>query len=128
MVFKKHFTLDEAREYLPWLRESFSRIREIITEMRSIGFNIYMGNFIPGFNPDTLEPYPRRYNDLLDILDEINEEGIEIKDLEKGLIDFPALRTNGDEVYLCWLADENDIRYWHSLEGGFKGRRPVEEF
>jgi hypothetical protein len=127
-IFSKHFTLDEARNHMPWLRNRFSQIHGIVRELRSVGFNIYRGNFIPGFNPDTLEPFPERYHDLLEILESINREGIEVKDLEKGLIDFPAIRSNGDEVYLCWLIEEKDIRYWHSLEGGFKARRPVEEF
>jgi hypothetical protein len=58
---------------------------------------------------------------------ELNERGIEIKDLDKGLIDFPHLRANGEEVYLCYMLGEKTILAWHSLEGGFPGRRPISE-
>ena len=58
---------------------------------------------------------------------ELNERGIEIKDLDKGLIDFPALRANGEEVYLCYMLGEETILAWHPLEGGFAGRQPITE-
>ena len=53
--------------------------------------------------------------------------GVQIKDINSGLLDFPAWR--GDrEVCLCWKYGENDIRFWHETDAGFAGRRPIEEF
>jgi hypothetical protein len=54
----------------------------------------------------------------------IRELGGIVKDPQAGLVDFPALRE-GEEVLLCWRVDEDEIRYWHSLEGGFAGRREL---
>ena len=54
--------------------------------------------------------------------------GIEIKGLEIGLIDFPALRENGDEVLLCWKLDEEDIEFWHPIDEGYKGRKHIDDF
>lgn len=54
----------------------------------------------------------------------IHELGGVVKDPESGLVDFPALRE-GDEVLLCWQVGEDEIRYWHSLEDGFAGRREL---
>ena len=49
---------------------------------------------------------------------------IVLRDLDRGLIDFPAIR-DGEEVYLCWIDGEADIGYWHELDAGFRGRRPL---
>ena len=61
---------------------------------------------------------------LAKLVDEINERGVEVKDLETGLIDFPALR-NGETVLLCWQLGEDEIAFWHRVEDGYAGRRPL---
>ncbi len=53
---------------------------------------------------------------------ELSEAGIQVKDLEAGLVDFPHLRQ-GEEVFLCWKLGEETIGYWHELESGFAGRK-----
>ncbi len=58
---------------------------------------------------------------------ELAEDGIFLKDADQGLIDFPHVRDNGEEVYLCWIAGEDDILFWHRLEDGFAGRQPIED-
>jgi hypothetical protein len=52
--------------------------------------------------------------------------GITLKDIDRGLVDFLGTR-NGREIYLCWRYGEDDIEYWHELNSGFAGRRPVDE-
>jgi hypothetical protein len=54
----------------------------------------------------------------------IQELGVLVKDLDRGLIDFPALRGD-EEVLLCWEIGEDEVAYWHGLEEGFAGRRPL---
>jgi hypothetical protein len=54
----------------------------------------------------------------------IQELGVLVKDLDRGLIDFPALRGD-EEVLLCWEVGEDEVEYWHGLEEGFAGRRPL---
>ena len=61
---------------------------------------------------------------LAKLVDEINEHGAEVKDIETGLIDFPALR-NGETVLLCWQLGEDEIGFWHRADDGFAGRRPL---
>ncbi|HET7571801.1 MAG TPA: DUF2203 domain-containing protein [Gaiellaceae bacterium] len=58
------------------------------------------------------------------VVDEIAAHGAEVKDLDEGLIDFPALRR-GETVLLCWRLGEDEIGYWHRVEDGFAGRRPL---
>ena len=57
-------------------------------------------------------------------LEEFEERGIIIRDLQRGLIDFPAMRE-GREVYLCWIYGEERIDYWHEIDTGFAGRQPL---
>ena len=61
---------------------------------------------------------------LARLVDEITEHGAQVKDLETGLIDFPALR-HGETVLLCWQLGEDEIAWWHRIEDGFAGRRPL---
>jgi hypothetical protein len=61
---------------------------------------------------------------LAKLVDEIGEHGAEVKDLDTGLIDFPALR-GGETVLLCWQLGEDEIGFWHRVDDGFAGRRPL---
>ncbi|SVE62730.1 uncharacterized protein METZ01_LOCUS515584 [marine metagenome] len=58
------------------------------------------------------------------ILHEFQEREIQVKDLQRGLIDFPAL-LDEQEIFLCWEHSENEITHWHNLESGFAGRKPL---
>jgi hypothetical protein len=59
------------------------------------------------------------------LIERVQEMACELKDIEQGLIDFRTERE-GREVYLCWKLGEPDIRWWHELDAGFAGRRPLE--
>jgi hypothetical protein len=61
---------------------------------------------------------------LAHLVDEIGTHGAEVKDLDVGLIDFPAMRQ-GETVFLCWQLGEDEIAWWHRAEDGFAGRRPL---
>jgi hypothetical protein len=62
--------------------------------------------------------------ELARVIDEIVAQGAQVKDIDEGLIDFPALR-GGETVLLCWKLGEEDIRYWHTVDDGFAGRREL---
>ncbi len=62
---------------------------------------------------------------LKSAMERVQEIGCQLKDLETGLIDFPTL-YRGQEVYLCWKLGESGIGYWHHIEDGFRGRRPID--
>ena len=126
--YKKHFTLDEARSYLPRLKFQMAEIIKVKILLDEIGFNIYTRKYRMGFNPDTLVEFPNEYIQFSDLLQALVDEGIYIKGFEEGLVDFPALRKNGEEVFLCWKEGEEDINFWHTLQAGFRGRRPITEF
>jgi hypothetical protein len=54
----------------------------------------------------------------------IDDAGVQVKDLDEGLLDFPA-RRDGEEVLLCWRVGEPEVAYWHGLDEGFAGRKPL---
>jgi hypothetical protein len=62
--------------------------------------------------------------DLQDVFREFQKRDIQIKDLDRGLVDFPAF-IGGKEVFLCWEQDEDGIEFWHDLDTGFAGREPL---
>jgi len=61
---------------------------------------------------------------VAECVDAIGAFGAQVKDLDTGLLDFPSLR-DGQEILLCWRLGEDEIRYWHTLDGGFAGRQPL---
>jgi hypothetical protein len=126
--YKKHFTPEEAREYLPQLKYDMTQIITLKDKLDTIGFNIYTRKYRPGFHPDTLTEYPDDFLQLMEIMQSLQEDGILIKGIEEGLADFPAIRQNGEEVFLCWKDGEEDIEFWHSLDAGYRGRRPLADF
>ncbi len=126
--FNKHFTLEEARSHLPTLKRYLPELQRIFKELKEQGFDIYSGKYRPGFNPDTLEPFPHIYRRFLNLVNELVEAGIQIKSIESGLVDFPALRPDGQEVFLCWQLGEEDIYFWHEIDAGFVGRKSIETF
>jgi len=126
--YKKHFTLDEARTHLPRLKYEMAEILNLKLNLDGIGFNMYTRKYRPGFNPDTLNEFPDEFLQILELMQALNDDGIIVKGIEEGLIDFPALRKNGEEVFLCWKDGEEDIEFWHTLSGGYRSRRPIREF
>lgn len=124
--YERHYTLEEARGELPELRRLFQRIHELIALLRNQKMEmeriqkLIASNGHASKHPD----YGVIVGELQTCVNAITDKGIEIKDLERGLIDFPHWR-DGDEVYLCWLYGEEDIVFWHTLEGGFSGRTPL---
>jgi hypothetical protein len=120
--FKKHYTRDEAESLLPqlraWLTE-LNRLREDEQryEKRLGGLNVE-GQDTGG---ETVNNWIRALAGMQQILAEFQRREIFIKDLSRGLVDFPAL-IGGKEVFLCWESDEDKVEFWHNLDTGYGGR------
>lgn len=125
MLHKKHFSLPEARDLLPEIKIKLSRIIDLKKILDSQGYDIYKHHIFGGINLNGNGKYPSEMKELVELVQLINESGVVIKGLDNGLIDFPYLRENGEEVYLCYLYGEDDINFWHSLDDGFAGRRSL---
>ncbi len=120
--FRKHYTLEEARALLPRVRRWLDRIQELRSELdasnRALKPLIESGNDVGGPHAENLI---RGMADLKSIVQEFRSRDIQIKDIDRGLIDFPAL-MGGREVFLCWEKDEPDIEFWHDIDTGYAGR------
>jgi hypothetical protein len=127
MRHQRHYTIEQASAVRDWVAERVRRIQDARTTLVDHG-------------PETTEAlarldaaaggtYPGREVALpLAVLSltlgELEAVEIVLRDVERGLIDFPAIR-DGQEVYLCWLLDEDEIGFWHEPDAGFAGRRPL---
>ena len=124
--FTKHYTRDEARELLPQIRVWLAQIKQLRVEVERYDQRL------SGLNADgrdtggeTVNSWIRAISSLQAVLMEFERREISIKDVERGLLDFPAIM--GDkEIFLCWEADEDDIEFWHDLETGYGGRERLE--
>ena len=121
------FTLDEATALLPELRRLFARIRSERNTIRRLEPEAKLAQEQAeqggGGSPHGAQ-YINALFSLMNAAGDINELGVEIKDLERGLCDFPSLR-DGRIVYLCWLLGEDAIEWWHDTDTGFSGRQPL---
>jgi hypothetical protein len=120
--FQKHYTRDEARALLPqiraWLadlnrlRPQLEKYEQRIEAMQSAGQDV---------GGDLANDWVRTMADAHEVLAEFQRREISVKDIERGLVDFPAI-IGGREVFLCWEQDEADIEFWHELDIGYAGR------
>jgi hypothetical protein len=130
------FTLDEAQSLLPVL-ESLLRtaiagkelIEDVEAEMQAVNHRI----FLNGGTSVDIVPLARRKAERVkaeqrvrDALAEIDSIGVQVKDIDIGLLDFPCT-VEGRTVLLCWKLGEKSITQWHGVEEGFAGRKPIDE-
>jgi hypothetical protein len=131
----RHFTPEEANAELEHVRPLVERMvehrhahvaaleQQEVLEARIKGNG---GGIPPAVLAEATAAVEHEARSLARAVDAIAEHGAEVKDLDEGLIDFPALHR-GETVLLCWRLGEDEIRYWHRIEDGFAGRRPLEE-
>ena len=123
--FKKHYTREEARELLPlirqWLQQMAQRRAELEKVERRLGGLMAPGSDLGGGLVNT---WVRTLVALNELLLEFARREIQLKSLDRGLVDFPAI-IDGRVVFLCWEQDEEDVEFWHELDGGYAGRERV---
>jgi hypothetical protein len=132
----KTFTLDEAQSLLPVLESLLKRaieVRESAQSVESSLNGLAQRIFLSGgmkINSASVAKQRAEMEELLkqvrESLAEIDAIGVQVKDLDAGLLDFPC-RIDDQVVLLCWRMGEPAIEYWHTVEAGFQGRQPVDE-
>ena len=121
-----HFTLDEAQQLLPGVIETITRIRDLKRQLDAKGYDIRMHRHFGGVGANGLKAFPDQMEELIRLFQEINTKGVLLKDIDRGLIDFPSIRRDGEEVYLCYMLGEPRIDFWHRIDDGFGGRQPID--
>lgn len=125
MRHARHYTLEEANAALGWVGEALVRLREARAGLSDEEAREALAEAGPqngGGSPGRV--VSEAFIELRDALTRLQEAEIVLRDLDRGLVDFPTVR-DGREVYLCWLEQETEIGYWHDVEAGFDGRQPL---
>jgi hypothetical protein len=122
---ERHYTVEEANAALEWVAgrlEAMRAARDRLTdeEARKALTESAPGN--GGGSPGLV--VSEGFLELRDSLADLQDAEVVLRDLDRGLVDFPSLR-GGREVYLCWLEGEEEIGWWHDLEAGYAGREPL---
>jgi hypothetical protein len=130
------FTLDEAQSLIPVLESLLKRAiegkrsaEEAESHLSSLAQRIYLSGGMR-VNPASVAQQRAELESQLskvkESIAEIDAIGVQVKDLESGLLDFP-FKLEDEVVLLCWRMGEESIEHWHTMEAGFKGRQPVDE-
>ena len=126
------YTLQEARDLVPELRPLLAAMQTEHNLMRE-EMN-QLNELTPAMQQNGYAPRAARHEQrilelgesLREKLDQFELMGIEVKDMEHGVIDFPSEQF-GRIVFLCWHLDEETITHWHDIDAGFAGRQPLDE-
>jgi hypothetical protein len=123
--FDKHYSLDEARALLPEIRKWLEQASHLRRDLEKLDERL---SSLMGVGADLggkmVNDWARKIAEFKGVLLEFHRREIQIKDLSRGLIDFPAI-IGGREVFLCWEQDEEDIEFWHDLDTGYAGREKL---
>ena len=125
--FRKHYTLEEARALLPHVRQWLTELngsRDKVTQLDQRLSQVMAAGHDAGGR--MVDDWIRHLAAIKRVLDRFKTREIQIKDLDRGLIDFPAV-LGGREVFFCWEQDEEDIEFWHDLDAGYAGRERLPE-
>ena len=135
MPDERLFTVSEAQALLDGeLRAEAERMVEVRARSRDLESRWRRLVIAIGSNGGNFEkPEVRRlraelkatHEELAEIVKRFDDHGVQVKDLDSGLIDFPTV-IDGEPALLCWRVGEQRIDFWHTLEGGFAGRQPLE--
>ena len=130
------FSLAEAQTLLPILEsllksaiQNKQLIEAVDAELQEIGHRIFLngGTFIRVVEVARRKAERERaVQRAKDAVAEIHATGVQVKDLDIGLLDFPC-KVDGEIVLLCWKLGEDKITHWHGTEEGFAGRKPIDE-
>jgi hypothetical protein len=136
MAKYKTFTLDEAHALLPVLKsllkkamDAKQRAQEIEKAFRDLKHRILLsGGLLVDVAASARDHAEllKSYQEVKDAAAEIHSIGVQVKDLDIGLLDFPC-RVDDEIVLLCWKYGEESISHWHGMEEGFAGRKPIDE-
>ena len=120
----RYFTIKSANEALPGVIEKFNNLKKQKNEIMKAEQDLQM-------SASSLDKYMTQKQKLnsemtkfSQLIEDLESTGVSLKGLDQGLLDFPSRRFNED-VWLCWKDGETEIKFWHELDNGFNGRKPI---
>jgi hypothetical protein len=126
LVHERHFTRAEANALLPQLKALLKQLREAKDELTDAEAHEALSEAAPGNGGgEEGRQVGVAFLEVRRLLETIEQSGIVLRDIDRGLVDFPAM-IDGNEVYLCWELEEDDVAYWHDMDAGYGGREPLD--
>jgi hypothetical protein len=126
LVHERHFTREEANALLPQLTAMLGQLREAKDDLTDAEAHEALSEAAPSNGGgEEGKQVGVGFLEVRRLLETIEQSGIVLRDIDRGLIDFPAV-MDGREVYLCWELGEDEVSFWHDLETGFDGREPLD--
>jgi hypothetical protein len=122
----RHYTREEANAALATLRPLLQRLRDARDLLTDAEAHEALSDAAPGNGGgEAGTQVGESFLEVRRILATLGEAGIVLRDIDRGLIDFPSI-VDGREAYLCWELGEDSVDYWHFPEAGFGGREPLD--
>jgi len=125
VIASRHYTVEQANAALDWVSERIERLRAAREGLNDEEARAALGDAAPsngGGAPGRV--VSEAFVEMRSALVELQEMEVVLRDLDRGLVDFPAIR-DGEEIFLCWEEGENEIGFWHELDAGYGGRRAL---
>ena len=126
MEFNHLFTVEEAQAALVEITPKIAEMVELRLQCERKGYDVNRHQYFGGMGPNGQKAFPPEMEKLVQMASDLIMMGVQLKDLEKGLIDFPYRRKNGEIVFLCYLLGEPAIVAWHRIDDGFQGRQTLD--
>jgi hypothetical protein len=126
VIHERHYSVEEANELIPRVKPVLQKLRDAKDELTDSEAHEVLSDSAPGNGggPPGLQ-VGEAFLEVRRLLAALQDAGIVVRDIDRGLIDFPAIRDD-EEIYLCWELGEDAIEYWHDLEAGYRGRQPLD--
>jgi hypothetical protein len=125
-VHERHFSRHEANALLPRLKPLLRELRDAKEELTDSEAHELLSEVAPANGGgEQGQRIGTAFLEVRRMLDALAEAGIVLRDVDRGLVDFPAVQE-GREVYLCWELGEDEVAFWHDLDSGYRGRQPLD--
>lgn len=121
---KRYFTLDQANNALPYISRIIDDVISIYARIVELRRRLERHDDADTSALRIERDYEGAMDRLGELVDELHFVGVELKDFERGLVDFPAF-YNEREILLCWHRGEDEVSHWHEVDAGVGGRKPV---
>ncbi len=126
LVHERHFTREEANALLPQLTAMLSQLQDSKDELTDAEAHEALSEAAPANGGgEEGKQVGVAFLEVRRLLETIEQSGIVLRDIDRGLVDFPAV-MDGREVYLCWELGEDEVGYWHDMDAGYGGREPLD--
>jgi hypothetical protein len=126
LIHRRHFTVAEANALLDVLRPLLIELRDAGEKLTDAEAHALLAEAAAGNGGGGAgRQVGEAFLEVRRLLLAVQESGIVVRDIGRGLIDFPSIR-DGEEVYLCWELTEDRVSWWHELDAGYPGRQPLD--